>query len=383
LIEIMEKKVMVTGCFDLLHSGHVAFLQEAAQQGALHVCIGSDETVLGLKGRRPVNSQDERRFMLEALACVQAVHINCGSGILDFLSEMDKIQPELFFVNEDGHTPAKEALCLERGIDYRVSRRLPAANLPPRSTTSLREECTIPYRIDLAGGWLDQPWVSEKHHGPVLTVSIEPTQDFNYRSGMATSTRKKAIELWRTALPPGDPEQMAKLLFAFDNPPGTKEIAGSQDSIGIVVPGLIRSDYAGQYWPEQIQAVHEEVILSWLEKHLYLVTLGPRIHTYDVLADTKITEAGARALAEAAVGCWEALLKMDLNAFGRFFTQSFEAQIDMFPNMADEGIFDMIEQYQNKALGWKLSGAGGGGYLILVSEAPIERAIQIKIRRKE
>ena len=374
---------MVTGCFDLLHSGHVAFLQEAAQQGALHVCIGSDETVLGLKGRRPVNSQDERRFMLEALACVQAVHINCGSGILDFLSEMDKIQPELFFVNEDGHTPAKEALCLERGIDYRVSRRLPAANLPPRSTTSLREECTIPYRIDLAGGWLDQPWVSEKHHGPVLTVSIEPTQDFNYRSGMATSTRKKAIELWRTALPPGDPEQMAKLLFAFDNPPGTKEIAGSQDSIGIVVPGLIRSDYAGQYWPEQIQAVHEEVILSWLEKHLYLVTLGPRIHTYDVLADTKITEAGARALAEAAVGCWEALLKMDLIAFGRFFTQSFEAQIDMFPNMADEGIFDMIEQYQDKALGWKLSGAGGGGYLILVSEAPIERAIQIKIRRKE
>jgi galactokinase/mevalonate kinase-like predicted kinase len=74
---------------------------------------------------------------------------------------------------------------------------------------------------------------------------------------------------------------------------------------------------------------------------------------------------------------------MDLIAFGRFFTQSFEAQIDMFPNMADEGIFDMIEQYQDKALGWKLSGAGGGGYLILVSEAPIERAIQIKIRRKE
>ncbi len=374
---------MVTGCFDLLHSGHVAFLQEAAQFGALHVCIGSDETVLGLKGRRPVNAQDERRFMLEALSCVRAVHVNGGSGILDFLSEMDNIAPEIFFVNEDGHTPAKEALCLARGIDYRVSRRLPSANLPTRSTTSLREVCTIPYRIDLAGGWLDQPWVSEKYPGPVLTVSIEPTQDFNYRSGMATSTRKKAIELWRTALPPGDPEQMAKLLFAFDNPPGTKEIAGSQDSIGIVVPGLNRADYAGQYWPEKLHAVHEEAVLTWLENHLYLVTLGPRMHSYDVLAGTNISVVGARALAEAATGCWEAILSMDTKAFGQFFRQSFEAQIAMFPNMVDEGIFDMIAQYQEKALGWKLSGAGGGGYLILVSEVPIERAIQVKIRRKE
>ena len=374
---------MVTGCFDLLHSGHVAFLQEAAQFGALHVCIGSDETVLGLKGRRPVNAQDERRFMLEALSCVRAVHVNGGSGILDFLSEMDNIAPEIFFVNEDGHTPAKEALCLARGIDYRVSRRLPSANLPTRSTTSLREVCTIPYRIDLAGGWLDQPWVSEKYPGPVLTVSIEPTQDFNYRSGMATSTRKKAIELWRTALPPGDPEQLAKLLFAFDNPPGTKEIAGSQDSIGIVMPGLNRADYAGQYWPEKLHAVHEEAVLTWLENHLYLVTLGPRMHSYDVLADTNISEAGARALAEAATGCWEAILSMDTKVFGQFFRQSFEAQIAMFPNMVDEGIFDMIAQYQEKALGWKLSGAGGGGYLILVSEVPIERAIQVKIRRKE
>jgi cytidyltransferase-like protein len=55
---------MVSGCFDLLHSGHVAFLQEASQLGDLYVCIGSDDTVNGLKGRRPVNSQQERKFML-------------------------------------------------------------------------------------------------------------------------------------------------------------------------------------------------------------------------------------------------------------------------------------------------------------------------------
>jgi cytidyltransferase-like protein len=375
-------KVMVTGCFDLLHSGHVAFLQEAARWGELHVCIGSDETVQGLKGRRPVNPQAERKFMLSALSCVSKVHINRGSGILDFLAELDEIRPDVFFVNEDGHTPAKEALCLERGIRYVVSRRLPAQNLPVRSTTALRSECTIPYRIDLAGGWLDQPWVSRFYPGPVLTISIEPGYDFNHRSGMATSTRKKAIELWQTALPTGDPEPWAKLLFAFENPPGTKEVAGSQDAIGIVYPGLNRSYYNGDYWPETIESVHDETILEWLENHLYLVTLGPRTRDYNVLADTRIDAAGAQALSDAANGCWEAILQKNAAAFGKYFSASFEAQIAMFPNMADEGIFQMIEQYRDQALGWKLSGAGGGGYLVLVAENPIEKAIKIKIRRK-
>lgn len=375
-------KVMVSGCFDLLHSGHVAFLQEAAQLGEVYVCIGSDENVCQLKGRYPVNSQDERQFMLRALSCVHEVLINQGFGIMDFLAEMDTIQPDIFFVNEDGHTPAKELLCSEKNIAYQVSKRQPAGDLPARSTTALRVECTIPFRIDLAGGWLDQPWVSCHYPGPVLTVSIEPTYDFNFRSGMATSTRKKAIELWRTALPAGDPEQMARMLFAYENPPGTKEVAGSQDSIGIVFPDLNRSHYNGSYWPEQIESVHDEAIMDWLERHLFLVTLGPRTWEYDVLADTRIDEAGARALADAAEGCWEAALRMDSAAFGAHFRRSFEAQIAMFPNMVDAEIFRMIDQYREQALGWKLSGAGGGGYLVLWADEPIEKALQVKVRRR-
>lgn len=376
------KKVFVTGCFDLLHSGHVAFLQEAARLGALYVCIGSDENVRHLKGRTPVNPQQERKFMLDALACTHEVRINSGMGILDFLAELDAVRPDIFFVNEDGHTPAKEALCRERGIEYLVSRRLPHENLPLRSTTALREECTIPYRIDLAGGWLDQPWVSALHPGPVLTLSIEPTHVFNDRSGMATSTRKKAVELWRTALPPGDPEQVAKLLFAFDNPPGTREISGSQDTLGIVMPGLNKLNYAGNYWPESIESVHDEAVLHWLEEHLFLVTLGPRTQGYDVLADTRLSPEGAQDLAEAAEACWRGILNRDSAAFGAAFRRSFDAQVAMFPNMADAGVFQMIEQYRDVALGWKLSGAGGGGYLVLVSEQPVERAIRVKARRR-
>jgi cytidyltransferase-like protein len=382
LPEMIQKKVFVTGCFDLLHSGHIAFLQEAAGYGDLYVSIGSDANVEHLKGRYPVNSQAERKYMIDALACVKECRINSGWGIIDFEKELRDIMPDFFIVNEDGHTPAKQALCKDMGIDYKVLKRIPHADLPVRSTTSLRTECTIPFRIDLAGGWLDQPFVSKHHPGPVLTISIEPTVEFNERSGMSSSTRRKAIELWKNEIPLGDAEQLARLLFSFENPPGTKEVAGSQDSLGIVMPGLNRLDYNGNYWPEKITPVHDEGILTWIEKNLYLVTLGPRVNTYSVLDNTKITSEGAAALSAATVDCWNAILKRDIKAFGEAFRGSFEAQVAMFPNRVDQEILETINLYKEKAWGWKLSGAGGGGYLILVSGEPIEGAMQIKIRRK-
>ncbi len=377
------KKVIVSGCFDLLHSGHVAFLNEAAKLGQVHVCIGNDENIHQLKGRHTVNPQNERQYMLQALSSVHKVHISEGMGLIDFLKEMDEISPQIFLVNEDGASPTKEALCAERGIEYVILPRIPHENLPTRSTTTLRSECLIPFRIDLAGGWLDQPYVSKHHSGSVLTISIEPTLEFNNRSGMSSSTRKKAIELWRTEIPLGDREKLAKILFTFENPPGTKEIAGSQDALGIVMPGVNKYFYEGDYWPTKIQSNHTEHILTWLENHLYLITLGPRNSSYSVLDNTHISEAGAKALAIAADNCWDAILNKDINAFGAAFTASFEAQIAMFPNMVYQDIFDLIDTYKSQALGWKLSGAGGGGYLILVSEKPIANAIKIKIRRKD
>jgi cytidyltransferase-like protein len=377
-----RKKVFVTGCFDMMHSGHVEFLKEASSFGDLYVCIGSDANVSSLKGRFPVNTEAERKFMLESVRHVHECRVNRGWGIMDFLEELDIIRPDVFVVNEDGHTVEKQELCNRLGIDYRVLRRVPHAGLPARSTTVLRTECRIPFRIDLAGGWLDQPFVSKLCPGPVLTISIEPTLEFNDRSGMASSTRRKAIELWQTDIPPGNPEKLARMLFSFDNPPGTEDVSGSQDALGIVMPGLNRLDYNGGYWPEKITTEFDEEILSWLENHLYLVTLGPRTGDYTVVRNKKVDETGAKRLSDAAILCWEAILAKDPAAFGRHFRESFEAQVAMFPNMADESIYRTIDHYRDRALGWKLSGAGGGGYLILVSANPIPGAFQIKIRRK-
>ncbi|MDR0824918.1 MAG: adenylyltransferase/cytidyltransferase family protein [Prevotella sp.] len=377
------KKVFVSGCYDMLHSGHVAFFEEAADYGDLYVGIGSDKTIYELKARKTINNEQERLYMIKALKSVKDAWVNRGSGLLDFVDELKALNPDIFFVNSDGHSTLKEQLCKDLGIEYVVSRRIPHGELPARSTTALREECRIPYRIDIAGGWLDQPNVSSLYPGPVLTISIEPDYDFNDRSGMSTSSRKKAIELWQVDIPSGDKEKLAKTLFCFENPPGTKYVSGSQDSLGIVLPGLNRLHYDGGFWPAEIEKIQDDDLLSWIEKRLWLVPLYPRHSNYDVLADTNITADNAKRLSDAANKAWTALTEKNILKLGKAVRESFEAQIAMYPHMINDDIYEVLDKYKDKALGWKLSGAGGGGYLTLVSENPIENAIQIRIRRAE
>ena len=174
---------------------------------------------------------------------------------------------------------------------------------------------------------------------------------------------------------------MAELLFRYENEPGRSIISGAQDAIGICVPGLVRHYYNGVYWPEKIERVDDDAILSWLEDHIYLVTLWPRPDGTDLLCNTDITKQKISALAAAADRCWSAIMARDLQGFGKAVTESFEAQTAMFPNMVNDKIIKVIEQYKPNALGWKLAGAGGGGYLALVADKPVPNAMKIKIRR--
>ena len=377
----MPKDVFVSGCFDMLHSGHIAFFREAASYGDVHVALGSDQTCYELKGRPPVNDEQERLFMIQAVSYVDDAFISQGTGILDFEPELREMQPDMLIVNEDGNIPAKRKLCEELGVEYVVLKREPYAGLPHRSSTAMRALERMPYRIDLAGGWLDQPYVSKYYPGPVITVSIEPTVTFNERSGMATSTRNRALELWGTSLPVDEPEKLAKILFCYDNPPGTEEISGSQDSIGIVMPGLNKAYYENAYWPTRIDKLRDERAYKFVEQALYLVPLGPRGPEFDVLSDTKIDEAGAQRLAEAADLCWDAIGARDVEGFGAAMRAGFEAQVAMFPHMMNDTLAEQIERYCDHALGWKVSGAGGGGYLILVADAPVDGGFQIVVRR--
>jgi len=146
---------------------------------------------------------------------------------------------------------------------------------------------------------------------------------------------------------------------------------------------LNKSWYEGEYWPARIDSVYDEAVLQFVEKSLYLLPLGPRGSDFNVIYNTNINRAGAKALSDATEACWEAILRQDIRSFGQHVRESFEAQIAMFPNMMNAMVAELIEQNRPRALGWKLSGAGGGGYLILVADRPIENAIQIIVRKKE
>src|SRR4030042_260445 len=198
---------------------------------------------------------------------------------------------------------------------------------------------------------------------------------------MATSTRKKAIELWNDHLPPEKPEKRAKTLFRYDNDPGTKEVSGSQDSIGITMPGINKFFYdKGKYWPSKFDTISDLSIIKWLEERLYMLTLWPRPEEYNVLSNTQINTENVKKLTEAADVTWDGLTSMDFKKFTEGFLESFHSQVRMFPKMMNEEIEKTIDLYKGTAKAWKLSGPGGGGYLIMISEKGIPNEFRIKIR---
>ena len=250
-----------------------------------------------------------------------------------------------------------------------------------RSTTELRDKSNIPFRIDLAGGWHDHPFISSYYPGAVITISIEPTLEFNDRSGMASSTRRKAQELWGSSLPAGDKVQLGRILFSYENPPGTKEVSGSQDSLGIVLPGLNKLLYNGEYWPERIESNVQDDIISFVEEHISLINLGPRPDGLRVIESVYSDKENAQRLSEATENCWRAILEKSISGFGKYCKEAFNAQVQIIPGMMNDEIQRTINKYKEIALGWKLCGAGGGGYMVLISENPIPGTIKVKIRR--
>ena len=132
-------RVVVTGCYDWLHSGHVRFFMDAAAYGALYAVVGSDRNVSLLKGPgHPMQGEEERRYMVGAVRSVHRCMVSSGSGWMDAEPEIAEIRPTFYVVNEDGDQPEKREFCRTHGIEYVVLARVPHAGLPARSSTELR-----------------------------------------------------------------------------------------------------------------------------------------------------------------------------------------------------------------------------------------------------
>jgi len=132
-----KKLVFTNGCFDLLHAGHVRYLQQARELGhALAVGLNSDRSVRELKGEgRPVNAEEDRAEVLAALGCVDYVVIFDGKRATDTLRA---VRPHVYAKGGD-YTPASldpDERAALAAVDAEV-RILPL--VPGRSTTAALE----------------------------------------------------------------------------------------------------------------------------------------------------------------------------------------------------------------------------------------------------
>jgi cytidyltransferase-like protein len=376
----MERKVLVSGCYDLLHAGHIAFFKTAAQFGRLFVAVGADENVRLLKGKAPYFSQEERVYMVNSVRYVEHAFVATGSGMLDFEPDMKRIRPDVFVVNRDGHTHDKEAMCKYLGIEYKILERIPEPGLPARASSSTKRELQFPYRICIAGGWMDQPWVSAIYPGTVVVAQLWPTIEFNDRSGMATSSRKVAVDIWGKDVPHGNPITNARILFGAENPPGSKYISGSQDHIGLLNPGISRLYYEGEYWPSQIDSTRDKDLCDWLSNTIHLIPLKPRPIGYDPLKEKHLAINNVKKLGDAGEQCWKSILRKDAAGLGESMTKTFLAWKEMLPYTVPDCVMKEMElKYIPHYLGAITSGSGGG-YVVVASEEEIAGSLKIKVR---
>lgn len=135
----LRKKIIVTGCFDWLHSGHVRFFEEVAGLGDLYVGVGHDANLRLLKGEgHPLFPEAERRYMVQSIRSVKEALITSGHGWMDAEPEIQRVGIDAYAVNDDGDKPEKRAFCAENALEYIVLRRNPAPGLARRQSTDLR-----------------------------------------------------------------------------------------------------------------------------------------------------------------------------------------------------------------------------------------------------
>jgi cytidyltransferase-like protein len=134
-----RKKVVVTGCYDFFHSGHIRFFEEVSAYGDLYVIVGHDVNIRLLKGEgHPLLPAEERCYLAGSIRYVTQALISSGDGWLDAHPEIQLLKPDIYAVNEDGDKGGKREYCAQHGIQYLVLKRTPAPGLPARSSTDLR-----------------------------------------------------------------------------------------------------------------------------------------------------------------------------------------------------------------------------------------------------
>ena len=248
----------------------------------------------------------------------------------------------------------------------------------------------LPYRMALAGGWIDQPYISQHNPSPpgsMVVVALEPICRFMDRSGMGTSTRKVAMKLWNGSLPDRDPAELVQELYAAENQ-GRPEPSGSQDMIGIVYPGVSRLDFdfrhEGGIFPAHIESNNDPDIAHWLEEVIHMVPVAQRPPDYNPLGEKNLDPQWVSRLGQSGKDCYDAIVTKDLVALGAAMNECMQCWQAILPHTVAHPTIKLnlkmiLDHYQSRYAGAMYSGCGGG-YIYVVSEEPVPGAFRVKVK---
>ncbi len=248
----------------------------------------------------------------------------------------------------------------------------------------------IPFRLALAGGWIDQPFVSRHNPEPpgsMVVVSLEPLFPFMERSGFASSTRKTALGLWKGGLPTRNPARLVRELYNAENA-SKSEPSGSQDMAGMIYPGISRLDYdaqvSGGVFPSRIESTTESGIVSWLESVIHLLPIAPRPDGYSPLGTKNLDKNYILRLGRSGKDCFTAIQKKDTAKLGASLNECMRCWEAILPHTVSHpslkvDLKGILAAYQSHFAGAMFSGCGGG-YLIIAADGEIPGTSKIKVR---
>jgi len=249
---------------------------------------------------------------------------------------------------------------------------------------------SIPHRLQLAGGWIDQPFVSRynaKPPGSMVVVQIEPDFRPMDRSGIASGTRAVAMKIWKGKLPDRPPEDLVRELYEVENQ-GKAQPSGSQDMIGLVYPGVNRLDYdfqvQGGVFPAHIESCNRPQVARWLRRVLHLLPVEPRPEGYSPLGEKHLDPQWVARLGRSGQDCFDAICRMDLKALGASLNSNMQCWEKLLPHVVRHpslrlDLMPLLQAYQRQYAGAMYSGCGGG-YLIVASDEPVPGAFQVTVR---
>jgi hypothetical protein len=249
---------------------------------------------------------------------------------------------------------------------------------------------TIPNRLQLAGGWIDQPFVS-KHNpeppGSMVVVQIEPDFRPMDRSGIASGTRAIAMKLWKGKLPNRPRDELVRELYDVENK-GKAEPSGSQDMIGLIYPGVNRLDYEfaanGGVFTSHIESCRSPRVAKWLSRVLHLIPVEPRPDGYSPLGKMNLDPKWVASLGQSGKDCYNAIAAMDAKKLGASLNLTMRCWEILLPQVVRHpllrvDLIPILKAYQRQYPGAMYSGCGGG-YLIIASEKPVPGAFKVTVR---